>query len=393
MQNKRILFLIALLSTFPPLSTDMYLPALPLLREEWQQPMGMVNLTLIGFFVSYCVFLLVYGPISDRYGRRGPLMAGISIYIVASAVCAVSNSIEMMIVCRVLQGAGAAAGSALSLAMCRDLFDAASRARIMAHLAIIMALAPMLAPIIGSWVIYLATWHWVFVIQVLLGTIAVFGVYRMEEPLKTFTTTSPLHAFGVYFRLMQNRRYISLMLGLSLLVFPTFAFIAGSPEIYMTEFGFSERRFGIFFGANAVFSMVGSFLFGHLSRCVSMEKIIAASFLGIALAGFWMLFWPLASALRLTLPMCTMAFFFGLSRPPSNNLTLEQVSHDIGAASSLMVFTFMIFGATSMGIISMDWPDKISVIGIMAATGGSLTLVFWLRFKSVFMRAMPARRK
>jgi DHA1 family bicyclomycin/chloramphenicol resistance-like MFS transporter len=172
----RIILLLALLTAFPPLSTDMYLPAIPLLQKQWHQPLVTVNLTLIGFFVTYCIFILIYGPISDQFGRRRPLMTGIGIYIAASLLCALSTGIGMLIAARVLQAAGAAAASALGLAMCKDLFDGSSRARIMAHIAVIMALAPMLAPIIGSWVLYLTSWPWVFVFQAAMGAAAFAGV-------------------------------------------------------------------------------------------------------------------------------------------------------------------------------------------------------------------------
>ncbi|BBO88837.1 multidrug effflux MFS transporter [Desulfosarcina ovata] len=390
--KNRILFLIALLAAFPPLSTDMYLPAIPLLREQWGEPLMVINLTLIGFFVAYCLFLLVYGPISDRYGRRRPLMVGIGIYIMASLACAVSGGIHMMIAARVFQAAGAASASALSLAICKDLFDAESRERIMAHIAVIMALAPMLAPIIGSWVIYWTSWQWVFVAQAVMGAIAFLGVYRMAEPLKTFTTVSPKKVIGVYFRLLANGRYTSLVFSMSLLVFPMFAFIAASSEIYISHFGLSEREFGIVFGANAMASMFGSLVFGRLSLYVRMEKLITLSFAGILLAGVWMLLGPHVSPWSLALPMATMTFFFGLNRPPTNNLILEQVHQDVGAASSLLVFTFMILGASSMGIVSLQWTDKITVLGSMAALSGGLVLLFWLRYKDVFLAALPRRR-
>lgn len=363
----------------------MYIPAIPLLRQQWRQPLVVINLTLIGFFVSYCVFLLVYGPISDRYGRKRPLMTGIGIYIVASLICALSTGIQMMIAARVVQAAGAASASALSLAICKDLFDAKSRERVMGHIAVIMALAPMMAPIIGSWVIFWSSWRWVFVIQALMGMVAFLGVYRMTESLTTFSTVSPRKVIGVYLRLLGNGRYISLLLAMSLLVFPLFAFIAGSSEIYMTHFGLGERTFGIFFGANAMASMFGAIAFGRFSPYIRMEKLVTVSFAGIMMAGFWMLLGPHQSPWSLALPMGTMTFFFGLNRPPTNNLILEQVDRDVGAASSLLVFTFMILGALSMGIVSLQWDDKIGLLGTMGAITGSLTLVFWLRFKSVFL--------
>ncbi len=391
--STRLLFLIALLAAFPPLSTDMYLPAIPELRAQWQQPIMVINLTLIGFFIAYCVFLLVYGPISDRYGRRRPLMVGTGIYIAASLACALSDGIQMMIVARVFQAAGAASASALSLAICKDLFDAESRERVMAHIAVIMALAPMLAPIIGSWVIYWADWRWVFVVQALMGAVAFLGVYRMTEPLKTFSTVSPRKVIGVYIRLLGNGRYTSLLLAMSLLVFPMFAFIAGSSEIYISHFGLSERQFGIFFGANAMASMLGSLVFGRISLYIPTQKLVTISFAGVLTAGIWMLVWPHTSPWSLTLPMAMMTFFFGLNRPPTNNLILEQVHQDVGAASSLLVFTFMILGAGSMGIVSLQWPDKINVLGTMATVSGGLTLLFWLRYKNVFLAALPTHRR
>jgi DHA1 family bicyclomycin/chloramphenicol resistance-like MFS transporter len=312
-------------------------------------------------------------------------MAGIGIYIFASLACAASAGIHMMISARVVQAAGAASASALSLAICKDLFDAKSRERVMAHIAVIMALAPMMAPIIGSWVIYWSSWRWVFVIQALMGLVAFFGVHRMTESLTTFSTVSPKKVIGVYLRLLGNGRYISLLLAMSLLVFPLFAFIAGSSEIYMTHFGLGERTFGFFFGANALASMLGAIVFGRLSPYIPMEKLVTVSFAGIMAAGCWMLLESHQSPWSLALPMGMMTFFFGLNRPPTNNLILEQVDRDVGAASSLLVFTFMILGALSMGIVSLQWADKIAVLGTMGAVTGCLTLVFWIRFKSVFL--------
>ncbi|WP_319407854.1 multidrug effflux MFS transporter [uncultured Desulfosarcina sp.] len=385
MKHHRIIALIALLAAFPPLSTDMYLPAIPLLREQWEQPLMVVNLTLICFFVSYCIFLLVYGPVSDRYGRRRPLMVGIGIYIGASLLCAASTGIRMMIVARVLQAAGAASASALSLAMCKDLFNAGSRARIMAHIAVIMALAPMLAPIIGGWIIYWFSWQWVFVVQALMGLVAFIGVHGMPEPLKVFSRVSPARVIRIYARLMGNGRYTVLMVAMSLMVFPFFAFIAGSSEIYISRFGLSEREFGYFFGANALATMSGSLFFGRLSLHLRMEKIVTVSFAGITAAGLWMAIAPHHSPWSLTLPMGMISFFFGLCRPPTNNLILEQVDHDVGAASSMLVFTFMMIGSLSMGIVSLQWTDKIVVIGAMGAIVGGLTLIFWMRCKHFFL--------
>jgi DHA1 family bicyclomycin/chloramphenicol resistance-like MFS transporter len=153
--KNRPLLLLALLAAFPPLSTDMYLPAIPLLQQSWQQPLSIVNLTLVGFFVSYCVFLLFYGPLSDRFGRRPLLLVGIGIFILACLLCALADNVFSLIVFRVLQAAGAASASALALAISKDVYDVHEREHILAYIAVIMALAPLLAPVFGGWVL---TW-------------------------------------------------------------------------------------------------------------------------------------------------------------------------------------------------------------------------------------------
>jgi DHA1 family bicyclomycin/chloramphenicol resistance-like MFS transporter len=131
----------------------MYLPAIPLLQETWQQPLVVVNLTLVCFFLSYCLLMLFYGPLSDSFGRRRPLLTGLTIFILGSLICALSKGVTALIAARVLQASGAAAASALSLAMCKDLFQASERVRIMAHITVIMSLAPMLGPVIGGWIV------------------------------------------------------------------------------------------------------------------------------------------------------------------------------------------------------------------------------------------------
>ena len=257
--HNRPFLLLALLAAFPPLSTDMYLPAIPLLQKSWHQPLVMINLTLVGFFVSYCFFLLIYGPISDRFGRRKPLLAGIGIFIIASLLCAVSGNVISLIVLRILQAAGAAAASALALAISKDVYNGFERERILAYIGVIMALAPMLAPVIGGWAMTWFSWRWIFVIQAAIGMIAWVGVFRMPETLKSFSAAGALQTAGIYLQLLRNRHYVGYALMMSLVVLPHFAFLAGSADIYITRLGLSEQVFGYFFVLNAAAIMAGSF--------------------------------------------------------------------------------------------------------------------------------------
>ena len=381
----RITLLIALLSAFPPLSTDMYLAAIPLLRDQWNQPLVVVNLTLIGFFLAYCLFMLIYGPVSDRFGRKKPLLFGVGIYVAASIVCAFANGIYTLIAARVFQASGAASASALSLAMCKDLFEVKKRAQVLAQIAVIISLAPMLAPVIGGWVIHFFSWRWVFVAQGFMGFIAWVGVYLMEEPMKRFQKTSPVQAVLVYFRLFGNRRFVSLLLAFSILALPFFGFIAGSSDIYMSDFGLDERAFGYFFGFNALALMFGAMLFTRLSVRFDSPIIMMVSFAGIMAAGWIMAVLPHHSPFSLALPMWCLSLFSGMSRPPSNNLILEQVDTDTGAASALIIVSYMTIGALGMFLISLDWADKIMVLGVMGGIVGTATFAFWLRYRGRFV--------
>jgi len=378
MKKHETFFLLVLLAAFPPLATDMYLPAIPLLQKDWNQPLSVINLTLVGFFISYCFSLLIYGPLSDRIGRKPPLLFGISLFIVASWLCALAQDVTALIIFRVLQAAGAAAAAALSMAMTKDIFASQERVRIFAWMGVIMPLAPAVAPVIGSWMMVWMSWHWIFVCQSAVAIVGLIGVMRTEEPLKEKSRTSALEILKIYLRLLNNRRYLTYALMVSLVALPLFAFIGGSADIYITHFGLSEQVYGFLFGFNALAVMAGSFLCTRLLRWLTSVQVMTLGFSGIFVGGVFMLLNVFQGPLSLTIPMAIITFFFGLSRPPSNNLVLEQVSRYAGTASSLLVFIFFILGAFSMWFISFDWSDKVRVIGLITTGVGAVVLVLWL---------------
>lgn len=388
MNKTRMLFLLALLSAFPPLSTDMYLPAIPLLVKLWQQPLAIVNLTLVGFFISYCVFLLFYGPLSDRFGRRPLLLAGIGLFILASLLCALADGVVSMIVFRVLQAAGAASAATLALAISKDIYDGRERERILAYIGVIMALAPMLAPVFGGWILTWFSWRWIFVSQATVALIAWVGVWRMPETLKTPQSMTALQTAGIYLGLFRNRRYLGYALLVSVIVLPHFAFIGGSAHIYITRMGLSEQTFGYFFALNAAAIMAGSLACSRLLDRIGSRRLMTAGFAGVLIGGLLMLVRWVPDPWGLALPMTMISFCFGLSRPPSNNLVLEQVDRHAGAASALLIFIYFMLGAFAMWLISLDWPDKIQLIGLLGTGAGGVLLGAWLLLPLIGRRRM-----
>ncbi len=380
MIKSRIFFLLALLSAFPPLATDMYLPAIPQLQKMWNQPLSIINFTLVGFFVSYCFFLLIYGPLSDRFGRRRPLLAGITIFIVASIMCALSNSVTMLIVARVIQAAGAAGAAALAMAITKDVYTSSERARILAWMGVTMALAPAISPVLGGWIMIWFSWRWIFVVQAVIAVIAGIGVLKMQETLQKPSNLSAFDSVKIYLILLRNKRYIGYALMVSLIVLPHFAYIAGSADIYITKMGLSEQQFGSIYAINALAFMAGSFLCTRLLHKITSTTVMTLGFLGVLAGGIVMISKVVPGVWGVALPMAIITFSVGLSRPPSNNLVLDQVDEYAGSASSLLVFMFFMLGSFSMWLISLDWADKVFVIGSLATIVGSLMLLFWFSF-------------
>jgi len=348
-----------------------------MLQQRWEQPLMVINLTLVGFFFSYCVFLLIYGPLSDRFGRRPPLLSGIALFIGASLLCALADSAGVLIGARILQAAGAAASTSLAMAITKDIYTNNERVRILAWIGVIMPLAPAVAPIIGGWILVWFSWRWIFILQACIGVGAWIGVYRMGETNTALTHTGALQTARIYLELLRNRRYIAYALMVSLVVLPHFAFIAGSADIYINHLNVSEQHFGYFFAINAIAFMAGSLLCTRLLRHIRPGTVMTLGFSGLLIGGVVMLLQLFPGAWGLALPMAIVTFSIGLSRPPSNNLVLEQVDKYAGSASSLLIFIFFTLGACSMWFISFAWADKVQVIGYLAAIVGGLMLVLW----------------
>ncbi len=375
---KNIVPLLALLTAFPAFSTDMILPAIPSLAQIWDMPLAVINLILILFFVTYGFSLLFYGPISDRYGRKRPLIAGIILYILASMLCAMADSATALIVFRILQAAGAAASASLSMAMTKDIFSGTERQRILAYIAIIMALAPMFAPIVGGWILAYLTWHWIFIAQGTMGLIGLLGVIRTPETLKDTSNVPLSKVMQSYGDLMLNKSYVIMVLVMSVSLLPLYSFIASSSDLYINGFGMSEQSFSYFFAFNALALMTGSISCLKLTDRIDSSYLITMGFAGITAGAALILLFGNYGPWSFALPMALITYSIGISRPPSNHLVLEQVHKDAGAASSLLIFTYFSLGAVGMWLVSLDWMERMQILGTITLSCGALVFIAWM---------------
>lgn len=370
------LCVLILLAAFPPLSTAMYLPALPTLVALWNTNESVINLTLVAFFVSFSLALLLYGPLSDRYGRKPVLWAGISVYALACFICAHAAAPWQLIAGRVFQGLGAASAASLSLAMTKDSFHGAERERVLAHIAVIVSLAPMLSPVVGATILRVAHWPVIFYTQMALGLTALWGVRRIKESAPS-TTRTLREVFASYGRLLLNLRFMTLCVLMALGMAPLFCFIGGSSFIYINHFGLTEQVYSYFFTFNATSLMLGFWACTWLLRRVRSFRIIIMGYIGMLISSVILLLCSSLGPVAVAIPMACMTMSLGLTRPPSNHFLLEQVQSDAGSAASLIMFTCFICGALAMWLIALPWPNKIPVIAL-AGLGISLLVLFLL---------------
>ncbi|WP_207264343.1 multidrug effflux MFS transporter [Desulfovibrio sp. Huiquan2017] len=369
------LILLALLAAFPPLSTDMYLPAIPTLQAQWGITYATANLSMVLFMGVFSIFLLIHGPLSDRFGRKPVLIGGLLLFIAASVGCALAPSISFLLTFRCFQAAGAAAGASLALALSKDLYEGPRRQKILAYIGVIMALAPMLAPSIGGLMLKFASWRWIFIVQVGLALIGLYGVLRLKEPLTEFTRGGFLSVAGRYRLVLRNLPFMVLATGFALMSLPHFAFIGGSADMYINELGLSEQAFGIYFGANAIGFMLGSFVCTRMVGAYKPLNMLYATFAFLFASTILMFILGGHTPLTLAIPMFCMSLSVGFSRPISNSMILDQVDTDVGAASGILTFEIFFVAALSMQFISLDWPHKPMVLGVLGVFGTAIPLL------------------
>lgn len=256
--NKRaatsgIFFIVILgaLMAFTSLSTDIYLPAMPMMAAELQ---GNVELTITGFLIGFSFAQLIWGPISDRVGRRIPLFIGMVLFVIGSAGCALSSDMPQIVFWRVFQAFGACTGPMLARAMIRDLYARTRAAQMLSTLVIISAIAPVIGPLLGGQIVTIASWRAVFWLLVVMGAAMFIALWWLPETLpgEKRLTTPISSAFGNYASLLKNREFMRYTLCVSFFYVAAYAFIAGSPFVYISYYHVDPQHYGWLFAVNII---------------------------------------------------------------------------------------------------------------------------------------------
>ena len=369
---------LAAIAAVPAMATDMYLAAMPVIAKQWGVPDSHVALSLVLWFVSFSVFLLICGPLSDKYGRRPVLLAGLTVFTFATVACSLATNVVQLIAFRILQGIGAAGPSSMCMAICRDRYEGPQRKHILAWIGIILGLAPMIAPSVGAAMLKFANWRGIFVTQAVLATAVLLASWRVYRETAAERVSGHFFALmGRYGRLAKNIRYVLAVTVMGLIVGPFFGFIGFASIVYIKTYGLSSQAFGLLFGLNALMGMSGAFASTRITKRVSDTTLLTICLIGGVVGGAVVWIWGGWHYATFAAGMCLVTFFCGMSRPLSNNLILEQVHTDIGSASSFIVFYHFMVGAVCMKIVTAPWHAPIRAFGLLAVVIPVVVLAIW----------------
>jgi len=351
------------LTAFAPMSIDMYLPGFTALQHDLRATPEAVQRTLVVFFLGLALGQAFWGPVSDRYGRKRPLLLGIALYGAASVGCALAGSIDRLLLWRLLQALGGCAGIVIARSMVRDLYPPVDAARVFSRLTLVLGAAPILAPMAGAALVQALGWRAIFVALAGFGLLCFAAAAALPESLpasaRSRASQHPVRqALRTYGALLRDRSYIGFALSGALGQSAMFAYIAGAPFVFMQVFGLRPAQFGWLFGSNALGLIAASQLNHALLARVTSHALLgwalrslvvwavlmlALSLLGIG--GFWAVALPLFAAL------CSLGFSF----PNATALALAHQAGRVGSAAALLgslQFTLAALSGSAVGLFA-----------------------------------------
>ncbi|MBU2869005.1 Bcr/CflA family efflux MFS transporter [Pacificibacter marinus] len=372
------LFLLIILGAFPPLTMDLYLPALPQMAEGFSTSHAMINLTLGAYMAAFAVGMLFWGPLSEKTGRKPILFAAIAIYIIASLLCAIVPNIESLIGFRVMQGLSGGGVTVVGTAIVKDLFDGRAREKVMATVMSLVIIAPMVAPVFGAFLLKVTTWRAMFVVLALFGCLAAGLVALYRETIEEKSSAPISKSWGRLIFVLKNPRFAYLWVLFSLVPMCLMAFLGTAAYVYIDDFGMSEQAFSYIFAFNGACAGLGPMLYMWLSDHIRVQTFVLGCLGVIIMSGMCLLVFAAQSQwiFAACAGMATLSVI--ALRVPGANLLLEQQTKDTGSAAALIQCGGTLMGAIGVQIVSANAHDLIRNYGLLVMAVGIICAIMWL---------------
>ncbi|QUS40313.1 Bcr/CflA family efflux MFS transporter [Tardiphaga alba] len=369
---------LAALASVGTLATNILLPSLPQMAATLQVTTPAVTASITIFLVVFALGQLVVGPISDRYGRRLPVLAGFAVFIAGSVWCGLATDLPALLVGRAIQAAGACATSVLSRAIARDMFSGAALARVLTIVMIAQAAAPGFSPLLGGGLDHVFGWRSEFVfvgIFALVSAIA-FAVVLGETHHATRIPLNPIAIGTTYGKLSTNRHFLIPAVTVSLIMGGLFSLFSAAPRVLIEGYGFTPIALGLFFAGTVMVVFGSGMLAARLAPRVGLERAIRYGLLiafvgGVALLAAAVLHANVATFIAAT---CIFLLGMGVVNPLGTAQTLSPFGTHAGAASALLGFWQMTGAAIGVFLVATIVPDALLALGIVL-TGGCLLAV------------------
>ena len=384
------IWLLAALVSLGPLSTDLYLPALPAIAAAFATDAAGVQWTLSGYLLGFAPAQLLYGPFADRFGRRPAVAVGLAIYLLATAACALAPTLAALTAARVVQAVGSCGGPVVARAVVRDTTDPPRAAAVSATIAGLMALAPAIGPVVGGLVVDVAGWRaafWLLALAALAVGLAAAVLLPETIPALDRTALDPARLLSVYGQLLRHRGFLAYALVSAFTYTGLFCFISGSSHVAQTGLGLGPRGYGFLFAAAVCGYIVGSAIARRLSPRLGVDRTLR---IGV---GFCVVFgWsgPLALALfgstiaTVTAPMVLYMAAFALAQANAQSGAVAPFPDMAGRASALVGFLqwgIAAFGGLAVALV-LDSQGWAMAVGIAVSASLAALAWFWLAPRS-----------
>ncbi|MFJ8581782.1 multidrug effflux MFS transporter [Micromonospora sp. NPDC093277] len=378
---------LGLLTIFGPISMDLYLPVLPALTIELGSAASVAQLTITACLLGLAFGQVVAGPLSDRFGRRRPLLIGVIAYVVTSTWCAVSPAVETLVAARFVQGLAGAVGIVIAQAAGRDLYSGGRLVRYYGRLTVLGGLAAIIGPVIGGQLANLTDWHGIFLFLAAVGVailIASMIIFRETLPAEHRTAGGFAHTGRDFRQLLSDRVFLGAVLITGMVNSALFAYLSGATFVLQGTYGLSPQGYSVAFGLNSLGFMVFGFVAGRLSERWSEKGMLMVG-LALCVAGAGGLLVTAVLQLPLiaiVLSLFTMVGGVAVTTPPSTSLALADYPHIAGTASSLLGLARFAFGGLTAPLVGLGGatnPVPFGLVTVVAAVLGVIAYAALMR--------------